>query len=290
MREEPGKAARRRTPQRSEVAPNDKRRTLAHPKVPPVPPQRRRARVLVDLRAVKVRKREAPTLSAHVTTGQVLENSADTAARNRGGLAAAHQDEEKGAAAAVGATVAKPPAAGHTPVAQSAPRRAAVPTATAAEATRTATVIIAQRAAGDGVPNAPLIQSTRGEEAEDGDSPGDISTPPPLRTTRARVLAATVAGRGTDGTTEAAPGARAAGAAAPVRDLGGGATVEATAPRAAPPVQPKARLTGERPGVEQTATPVVETSTARGFTAPSPLGPQSHEALTEAATPRALRP
>lgn len=289
MREEPRKVVKRLMLQRSEVALNDKRQTLAHHKVPPVPPQHRRAQVLVDPLAVKVKKREAPTLSAHVITGQVLGNSADTTVRNQGGLVAALQGEVKGVAAAVDTIVAKPPAVGHTPAAQSAPQRAVVPTATAAEVTPTATVIIARRAAGDGVPNALLIQSMRGEGAEAGDDLGDISTPLPLRMTRVPVLAATVAGKGTGDTTEAAPEALAAGAVARVRDLGGGATVEATALQAAPPVQPKARLTGEVRGVEETVTPIEETSTVHEFTVRSLLDPQHHEALTEAATRQALK-
>ena len=265
------------------MAPSGKRRTQVLLKVPPAPPQHKRVLVLVGLLAVRVKRKGALQLNAHVIIGQVLGNNAATIARNQGGPAVAHQDEGKDGAAAVGAIAAKPPVVTLTPAALSAPQQAAVPIATVAAATLTATVTTARRVAGGGAPNAHQTQSMSGGVAEDVDDPGDISTPLPPQMTPAHVHAATAAEKGTGGTIAAAREAPVAGAAAPARDPGGAATAEVTVLPAARPVQPKAPLTDEAPGVEGTATHIEGTSTALASTAPSLHGHLRHEALT--ATP-----
>jgi len=262
------------------VAPSDKRLTLVHLKVPPVPAQPKRVLVLEDLLAVTVKKKGALLHSVHVITGRVLGNNAATIVRSQGGPAAAHQDEGKdGVAVVVGTIVAKPHEVTLTLAALSAPQQAAVPTATIAAATQTATATTAQRVGDGGTPNARRTLSMRGGVAEDVDDPGDISTPLPPQKTPAHVHAATAAGRGTGGTTGVVQEAPVAGAAAPVQDRGGAATVVATAPPVAPPVPPKAPLTGEAPGVERTVTHTAETSTALASIAPSLHVHLRHEAL-----------
>lgn len=269
------------TPQRSTVAPSDKRPTPAHLKVPPAPPQPKRVPVLVDPPAARVKKKGALIHSAHVIIGQVLGNNGATTVRNPGGPAAVPQDGEKDGAAVAGTIVAKPPVVTPTPAALSAPQPAAAPTATAAAATQTATVTTAQRAADGGTPSVRQTPTMSGGEAEDVDAPGDISIPLPPQKTPAHVHAATAAGRGTGGTIGAAQEAPAVGAAAPARDPGGAAT--AAAPPAAPPAPPKAPPAGEPPGVGWTVTRTAETSTAPASTAPSLHVRLHHEALT--ATP-----
>lgn len=261
------------------MAPSDKRLTPVHLKVPPAPPQPKRAQVLVDLPAARVKKRVALIHSALVITGQVLGNNAATIVRNQGGLAVVLQDVGKDEAAVVGAIVAKPPVVIHTPAAPSAPQPAAAPTATVAAATQTATATTAQRVAGGDTLNVRQTLSMRGGAAEGVDDPGDISTPLHPQKTPGHVHAATAAGRGTGGTIGAAQEAPVAGAAAPVQDPGGAATAEATAQPAAPPVPPKALLADEAPGLEGTLTHTGETSTALASTAPSLHVHLHHEAL-----------
>lgn len=280
QRKEPEKAPTRSTPQRSTVAPSDRRLIPVHLKVPPAPPQPKRVPVLVDLPAARVKKKGALILSAHVSTGQVLGNNAATVVRNQGGPAAALQGEGKDGAAVVAATVVKLPVVTLTPAVLSAPQRAAAPTAAAAAATRTATATTAKRAAEGGAPNARQTPSTSEGGAEDVDDPGDISIPLPPQKTPAHVHAAAAAGRGTDGTIGAAQEARVVGAAAPVRDPGSAATAAATALPAAPPAPLKALLADEAPGLERTLTPSAETSTALASTAPSLHVHLHHEALT----------
>lgn len=278
------KVLTRPTPPRTTVAPKDKRLTPVHLKVPPAPPQPKKVLVLVDLPVVRVKRKGALIPSAHVITGQARENSAATTAKNQGGPAAAHQDGGNDGAAVAGIIVARPRIVALTPAALSAPQQAAVPTATVVEATRTATATTAQKVADEGTPNVHQTQSMSAGVAEDVDDPGGISTRLPLqKTPAALVRAATAAGRGTDGTIGAAPEAPPAGAAAQVQDPGGGATVVATAPPAAPLVQTRALLTGEAPGVERTVTRIAETSTVHASIAPSLHALLHLEALT--ATP-----
>lgn len=223
--------------------------------------------------------KEALRLSGHVTIGQVLGSNADTIVKNQGGPAAVRRDGGRDGVAVVDAIVAKTPVVTHTPAALSAHQQAAAPTAIAATATQTATVTTAPRVA-DGGANVHQTLNMSGEEAEVVDDPGDISTPRPPQKTPAHVHAATVAGRGTDGTTGAAQEALVAGAAAPAPDPGGAATAAATAPPAAPPAPPKALLAGEVPGVERTVTRGAETLTAPASIAPSLHVHLHHEALT----------
>lgn len=277
------KVLTRPTHLRSTVATKDKRLTPVHLKVPRAPPQPKRVLVLVDLPAVKVKKKGALIPSAHVITGQARGNNAATIVKNQGDPAAVHQDGGNDEVAVAGVIVVKPPVVALIPAALSAPQQAAVPTATVAEATQTATATTAQKVTDEGAPNVHPTQSMTAGVAEDVDDPGGISTHLPLQKTHAHVHAATAAGRGTDGIIGAAPEAPAAGVAALVQDPGGGATVVATALLAAPPVQIKGLLTGEALGVERIVTPIAETSTARASTAPSLHGLLLHEALT--ATP-----
>lgn len=286
---EPEKVQTRPTPQRSTVAPSDKKLTPALLKVPPAPPQPKRVLVLVGPLVVRVKRKGAPRLNGHATIDRVRGNSVATTVRNRGGPAAALQDGVKDGAAVGGIIEARPPIVTHTPAALSAPQPEAAPTAIAAAATRTAIVTTAQRVAGGGTPNARQTPSMSGGEAEDVDDPGDISTLPPPQRTPARVHAATAAGRGTGGTTGAARGVPAAGAAAPAQDRGGAATAEATAPPAAPPAPPKAPPVGEVSGVERTARRTAETSIALASTAPSHHDRRRHEALTATPTRPARR-
>lgn len=280
-KEEPEKALTRPTPQRSTVAPSDKRLTPVHLKVPPAPPQPRRALGLVDLPAARVKMKGALRLSGHVIIiGQVLGNNGATIVMNQGGPAAALQDGGKDEAAVVGAIAAKPPVVTLTPAALSALQQAAAPTATVAAATQTVTATTARRVADGGTPNVRQTLSTSGGEAEVVDDPGDISTPLLLQMTPAHVHTVTAAGRGTGGTTGAAQEALAAGAAAPVQDPGGTATAVATALQAAPPAPPKAPHADEPPGVEATLTHTAETLTALASTAPSLHVHLHQEALT----------
>lgn len=288
-REEPVKVRRRPTRQRSTAAPRDKRPTPLHPRVPPAPPQLRRVLVLVDPPAVKVKKKEAPTLNALVITGQVLENSAATTARNQGDPAAAPPGAGTEGAAVVGAIMAKIPAATRTPAALSALQQAAALTATAAAATRTATAITARKVEDADTQNGRQTPSMREGEVEDEDDPEGISTPRPPQRTPAHVHAATAAGRGTVGTIGAVLGAPVVGAAAPAQDPGDAVTAEAAAQAAAPPAPPKAPHADEAPGAEQTVTLTAETSTAPTSTALSPHARPHHEALTATHTRRAHR-
>lgn len=280
-KEEPEKALTRPAPQRSTVAPSDKRLTPVHLKVPPAPPQPKRVLVLVDLPAVRVKKKGALRLSGHVIIGQVLGTNDATIVRNQGGLAVVLRDGGKEEAAVVGTIGAKPLVATLTPAALSAPPQAAVPTATVAAATQIATVTIAQRVAGGGTPNVRQTPSMNGGEAGGIDDPGDISTHLPPQKTPAHVHAATAAERGTDVTIGAAQEALVAGAAAPVQGPGGAATAVATALPAAPLVPPKDPPAEEAPGVEGTVTHTAETSIAHASTDPSLHVHLHHEALTE---------
>lgn len=266
----------------------DRKRTPVDRRARPAPPLPKRARVVVGHPAVRVRRKEAPTPSTRDITGPAHGSSDATTAKSPGAPAAAHQGGGKGAAAAGGAIVAKPLAAALTPAALGDPRGEAAPTATAAAVTRTATATTAQRAADGGAPSVPRTLSTSGGAVEVAGDPGGISTPPPPRTTPAHVHAATAGGSGTGDTITAAREAPAAGAAAPAPDRGGAATAAAGARRVAPPAPTKAPLTGEVPGVEQTATRIAGTSTALGSTVPSLLG-HHHEALTVTATHPPLR-
>lgn len=282
-KEEPEKALTRPTPQRSTVAPSDKRPTLVHLKVPPAPPQPKRVLVLVDLPAVRVKKKGALRLKGHAIIDQVLGNNGATIVRNQGGPAAVLRDGGKDGAAVIGTIVGKPPIVTHTPVALSGPQQEVAPTATVAAATQTAIVTTAQRVTDGGTPNVHQTQSMIGGEAEDVDDPGDINTLLPPQKTPAHVHAATAAGRGTGGTIGAAQEALVAGAAAPVQDPGGAATAEATALSAARPALPKAPLADEARGVEGTVRHTAEISIALASTAPSHHAHLHPEALT--ATP-----
>lgn len=288
-KELPEKAQTRPTPQRSTVAPSDKRLTPVHLKVPPAPLQPKRVLVLVGLPVARVKKKGALMLSVHVIIGQVLGNNGVTIVRNQGGPAAVLQGVGKGGAAVVGAIGAKPPEVTLTPAALSAPQQAAAPTATVAAATQTATVTTAPQVADGGTPNARQTRSMSGGEAEDIDDLGDISTPLRPQKTPARGHAATAAGRGTVGTIGAAQGAPVAGAAAPAQDPGDAATAAATALPAAPPVPPKAPHAGEFPGDEGTVTHNAETSTALASTALSLHDHRHLEALTATAIHPARR-
>lgn len=279
-REEPVKAPRRPAQQRSTAAPRGKKLTPVHPRVPPAPPQLRRVPVLVDPPAVKVKKKEALTLSALVITGQVLGNSVATTARNQGDPAAAPPGVGTEGAAAVGAIMAKTHAATLTPAARSVPQQAAVLTATAATATRTATAITAPRVEDADTQSGLQTPNMREGGVEDEDDPEGTSTPLPPQRIPAHVHAATAAGRGTVGTTGAVPEAPVVGAAAPAQDPGDAVTVEAAAQAAAPPALPKAPRADEAPAVEQTVTLTAETSTAPTSIALSPHAHLHHEALT----------
>lgn len=251
--------------------------------MPPAPPQPKKVLDLVDLPAVRVKKKGALIRSAHVITGQARGNSGATIVKNQVGPAAAHQGGGTGGAAAVGAIEAKPPVVALIPAVLSAPQREAVPTATVAAATLTATVTTAQKPADEDTLNVHQTLNMSGGAAGDEDDPGDISTPLLPQKILAHVRAATAAGKGTGGIIGAAQEAPAVGVAAPVQDPGDEATVVATVLRVGHPVQTKVPLTDEVLGAEGTVTHIAETSTALASTAPSLHVHLHREALT--ATP-----
>lgn len=248
--------------------------------MPLAPPLLRRVLVTVDIPAVTVKEKVAPTTSTRVITSRVHRNSGAIAAKNLGDLAAALQDEVKDTAVAVGTNVVKPLAVALTRAARSAPRQEAAHAVTEAAATQTVTATTAQKVADEGTPSVRRTPSMSEEAVEDVGGPEDVSTPHPPQRTPAHDHVATAGRRGIGGTTAAAHEVPVAGATALV-DRGGVATVEAEAQAAAPPVRTKAPLTDETPGAKQTATLIAETSTAHASTAPS-LHVHHYEALTAA--------
>lgn len=272
------------------MAPSDKRLTPVHLKVPPAPHQPKRALVLVDLPAVRVKKKGTPKLKDHTIIDQVLGNNAATAAKSQGGPAVVLQGEGKGGAAVVDTIVGIHLIVIHTPVALSVRQQEAVLTATVVAATQTAIVTTAQRVADGGTPNVHQILNMNEGEAMDTGDPGDINTLLPPQKSPAHDRVVTAEGRGTGGTIGVAQEAQVAGVTALVQDHGGAATAEVTVLPVAHPAPPKAHLTGEARGVGGMMRHTAETSTALASIAPSHHTHLHHEALTATPIHPAHRP
>lgn len=288
--EKPAKAMTRPGRMRNTLAPSDRKLTPVYLKVPPVPPQHKRVLVLVDLPAVRVKKREVLSHKNHVIIDQVLGNNVATTVRNREGPTAILQGEGNDGAAVVDIIAVKSPVVIHTRAARSARLQVAVPTATVVAATQTATVVTAQRGKGGGTPSIHQILNMNVGKAEDAEDPEDIITLLPPQKTLAHAPAATAEGRDIGTITEAVQEVLAAGAAAPARDHGGAATAAATALPVGHPAQPKTPLADEARGAAETVRQTAGTSTALASTAPSLPAHLHHEALTVTATHPARSP